>query len=159
MILGVAGWGKVGECTESHKRLAQVDFCEGEMHAKPEPSAMPLKYFLWALSGCYNSSIFEASWHVDPSRRIVNITLRTTRTGNWLGFGISNDRGMVSGERHFSYYIKETKWWLSLTDTCPVDVEHSHSKQICFLVVHAFLLRYKTIGKKRLWLASLVRQR
>ena len=54
----------------------------------------------WTWPGCYNNSIFEASWQVDPSRRIVNITLRTTRTGNWLGFGISTDRGMVSGDCH-----------------------------------------------------------
>ena len=59
-----------------------------------------LSFFFVKWSGCFNVSTFEASWHVDPSRRIVNITLRTTRTGNWLGFGISDDRGMVSGERH-----------------------------------------------------------
>ena len=60
--------------------------------------------------GCYNNSIFEASWRVDPSRRIVNITLRTTRTGNWLGFGISDDRGMVSGEHRFKYLMKDSTY-------------------------------------------------
>lgn len=47
-------------------------------------------------TGCFDAGKFQAEWYVNNTLRQVQVLLRTTSAENWLGFGVSDDKKMVS---------------------------------------------------------------